>query len=95
MDIKLKPRLYVELCELFARHDPVGLTCMGAPGDEYSPEVVAIMARVKEIKNIRTLAKIMHEEFVRLFDSRLAGTPSVYHPIATEMWSILKASKVV
>jgi hypothetical protein len=81
-------QLYNELLSLFARHDPIGLVKIGAPNDEYSPEVERILPRLGEAHSVEDLERIVHEVFVSMFDERLAKSPEHYRDIALEAWEI-------
>jgi hypothetical protein len=81
-------QLHSELLSLFARHDPVGLVKIGAPDDEYSPEVERILARMGEAHSVEDLGRIIHEVFISMFDERLARSPEHYRDIALEAWDI-------
>lgn len=45
--------------------DPIGLLEIGAPSDEYSPEIDAIVPRSAGAGGPSDAARILHEEFVR------------------------------
>lgn len=81
-------QLYSELLSLFARHDPIGLVRIGAPDDEYSPEVKRILPRLEEAHSVEDLERIIHEVFVSMFDERLARYPEHYRDVALEAWEI-------
>ena len=84
--------LYGELLDLMARHDPIGLVKIGAPDDEYSPEVERILPRLGDAGSVEDLERIIHEVFVLMFDERLARTPQHYRDIALEIWEIATRS---
>lgn len=47
--------------------DPIGLLKGGAPADEYSPEIGAIVPRVGNAQSVDEITAVLHEEFVRWF----------------------------
>lgn len=95
MNIKHFPQLEQELIDLFNEHDPQGLISMGAPPDEYESEIRMVMERVGQITSIRTAQDVLYQVFVEMFDKKLAGTPAVYTPLASDLYQLLKQSKVV
>jgi RNAse (barnase) inhibitor barstar len=80
--------LVAQLERLLFRHDPVGLN-FGENVDEYRPEVETITLRLPEVTNEADLLRIIHEEFVRWHDIDVAGRPSRYEGIASEIWAVL------
>jgi hypothetical protein len=84
---KAYPQLFAELTEILARHDPVGLTWIGAPDDEYEPEVGTIIPRMSEASNPQDVQRILIEEFDGWFGS---DTPKMsraeFLPVAEEAW---------
>lgn len=81
-------KLYSELLDLMARHDPMGLVEIGAPDDEYRPEVERILPRLEDAGSVEDLEQIIHEVFVSLFDEELAGSREHYQDVAVETWQI-------
>lgn len=71
--------------------DPLGLLRMGAPEDEYDPEVDTILPRLRGAASEADVRTILHEEFVRWFDESLAGAPEVYDGAARKIWAYLQA----
>ena len=56
-----------ELTEIFYRHDPVGLAELGAPEDEYLPEVEGLLPRLREAISHEQLRQIIHSVFLQKF----------------------------
>jgi hypothetical protein len=87
---KQKKREFGELRRAIAsvlrRHDPVGLISMGAPDDEYDPEVGTILPRMRDATSELNMVRILHEEFVRWFGHDQAGTVTSYEAPAREIW---------
>ena len=74
--------------------DPIGLLAMGAPGDEYDPEVSTVLPRLREVTSAGDVRAILHEEFVRWFDESIAGPPETYDLAATRIWEHLQKDRV-
>lgn len=81
---------YAWLTRLFARHDPVRLVAVGAPPDEYEPEVDTILPRLKALERAgewteAAILPVLHEEFVRWFSPGIAGPAEGYRALAQEI----------
>jgi hypothetical protein len=72
--------------EIFTRHDPIGLIAMGAPADEYDPEIGTILPRLREARDEEDVRRMVHAEFVRWFGPDLAGSEASYTVSASELW---------
>lgn len=66
--------------------DPMQLIAIGAPDDEYDPEISTILPRLKEAKSSLDVMRIVHEEFVHWFGDDMAGALSVYEAMSIEIW---------
>ena len=89
------PQVYDLLCEAMVKHDMASLMGFGCPPDEYSPEVEQLVKRLAEIDKISTLDKILFDIFVKMFSRRIAGTPSAYTPLSTDIFTILKSNGLI
>ena len=69
--------------------DPIGLLRIGAPCDEYEPEVGSIVPRVAKAADLAEVHRIIHEEFGRWFGVDTAGPLSAYEAPAHEIWQAL------
>jgi hypothetical protein len=78
--------LYSNVSRLLREADPIGLIAMGAPDDEYDPEVSTILPRLREANTAVDVQRIVHEEFVRWFGADIAGPITDYADIAERMW---------
>src|SRR5215813_8524369 len=65
-------RLYKEVSRLLREADPIRLITIGAPDDEYDPEVRTILTRLREAQLVEDVQKIIYEEFVHWFDADIA-----------------------
>ena len=78
--------LYADVSHLLREADPLGLIAIGAPDDEYDPEVSTILPRLREANTAVDVQRIVHEEFVRWFGADIAGPITDYADIAERMW---------
>jgi hypothetical protein len=69
--------------------DPIGLLKGGAPADEYSPEIGAIVPRVRNAQSVDEITAVLHEEFVRWFGNDTAGRRQAYEAPARQIWPAL------
>ena len=82
--------LYEELVQILYRHDPIGLARLGAPSDEYEPEVGTIIPRLTSAECAEDVTRIVYEEFGRWFGAESTTRPqTAYSPIGEEVWSLL------
>jgi hypothetical protein len=65
--------------------DPIGLIAMGAPDDEYAPELRTLLPRLNEASSPVEMQRIVHEEFVRWFGGS-AGPASGYEAASRRIW---------
>jgi hypothetical protein len=85
-----EPTLYAWLLALLSRYDPIGLSAMGAPDDEYAPEVGTILPRLQELERVGKCTEgavraVLHEEFVHWLGSSTARDEAYYSQIAREV----------
>ena|SRR5687767_1481704 len=66
--------------------DPIGLLEIGAPNDEYDPEVETIVPRVAKAADEVEVHQIVHDEFVRWFGEGTAGPIAAYEAAARAIW---------
>lgn len=79
-----EPLLVAEVERLLYRHDPVGIN-FGDNPDEYSPEAQTIVARLPAARSVDDVRTLVHEEFVRWFDSDTAGPAERYDGVVREV----------
>jgi hypothetical protein len=82
------PKLFAEVSKVVRRHDPLGLVEMGAPEDEYDNEAAAILMVLGKCTCAQEALDLIHEVFVRWFDTDLAGPKKRYAPLAREIWEL-------
>ncbi len=76
--------------EILYYYDPVGLSKLGVPDDEYDPEARTIIGRLKDVTDIRSLRWIVYEVFKDFFDKDtiLPSSNKCYRYIAEEIWEV-------
>jgi hypothetical protein len=79
--------LFDSVAALLFRHDPVGIN-FGENTDEYEPEARTILPRLHGCTSVDDVLTIVHEEFVRWFDTGNAGPQERYAGIAAEVWEL-------
>ena len=72
--------------DVLRRHDPIQLISIGAPDDEYEPEVGTIVPRLKEASSLHDVQQMLHQEFTKWFGAEQAGTSELYMAAAKELW---------
>ena len=75
------------------RHDPIRLIAMGAPDDEYMPEVKVIVQILQDGPKfgIDDLLTRLHEVFVQYFGPDTAGARDKYRIMAQELAEFIGA----
>jgi hypothetical protein len=79
--------LFEALSEILFRLDPVGIN-FEDNSDEYEPEVGTILPRLCYVTDVDDIRFVVHDEFVKWFDSDFAGPESRYDAIAKEIWGL-------
>lgn len=67
--------------------DPIGLLDIGAPSDEYAPEIRTILPRLATVQLLDDVTDVLYEEFVRWFDHGIAGPREAYEAPAQQIWA--------
>ena len=78
--------IYSDVSRLLREADPIGLIAMGAPDDEYDPEVSTILPRLREANSAVDVQRIVHEEFGWWFGADIAGPITGYADVAVRIW---------
>lgn len=58
---------HLQLRTIINNHDPINLLSMGAPKDEYDPEVKSILSRLRVSQSKKEVERVVLEEFTRMF----------------------------
>ncbi len=100
--------LYAQLVKILGEYDPIALTRIGAPPNEYEGEAREILCRLKEATSSNELRRIIHEVFCdnfnfgygpkdrftnRRYIGNLAGEESKYELIANAFWNLWQEHK--
>ena len=88
-------RLREGVAQALREADPLGLVAAGAPPDEYDLEVGAIAPRLCDATSAADVRSIIHAEFVRSFDARIAGAPETYDDAAVRIWTLLQRERAL
>jgi hypothetical protein len=83
--------LYYTILNILHKYDPIGIAYLA---DEYTPEVETILPRLKETSSVEGVNEVIYQEFVRWFDSELAGSKARYDKIAEEVWAAWQKHKL-
>lgn len=87
--------LRAAVSEALKAADPIGLLALGAPEDEYDPEVGTILPRLQDAASPERVQEILHEEFIHWFGADVAGPVHAYRAPAAAIWRALEASEAV
>jgi hypothetical protein len=79
--------LFDSVAALLFRYDPIGVN-FEENTDEYETEVDTILPRLRGCHSADDVLQVVHEEFVRWFDSGTAGPRERYQEIAFEIWRL-------
>jgi hypothetical protein len=63
---------------------------IGAPADEYAPEVRTILPRLPVATGVGNVTAILHEEFSRWFGADTAGSRQAYEVAASRIWEAVR-----
>lgn len=66
--------------------DPMGLLELGAPSDEYAPEIGTIVPRLAPVQGPDDIAGVLHEEFTHWFGAGSVGRRHAYEAPARRIW---------
>ena len=80
--------IYTEVSRLVREADPIRLIAIGAPDDEYDPEVSTILPKLREANSANDVQRIVHEEFVRWFGAEIAGPARHYAGVSEDIWEV-------
>jgi hypothetical protein len=86
--------LYADVRAILNRHDPVGLIGMGAPEDEYEPEVGTILPRLRTANEAEDVQRVLDEEFHRWFGDTGMFSYAEFGAVAVDIWRAWQESRV-
>lgn len=78
-------RLYAGVKRAVNEADPIGLLRMGAPRDEYHPEIDDISSQLPHCRTRDETWSMVHRTFVKWFERRTAGPRSSYRALARQL----------
>lgn len=78
---------------IIAKTDPINLLALGAPGDEYEQEVIAILPHLASARTEGEVGTVVRSEFVRRFGEDVAGPPERYAEAAAAIWRVLAENR--
>lgn len=76
---------FSRLSQVLFTEDPIGIN-FGDNTDEYEPEVGTILSRLSHCRSTDEIQKVVHEEFVKWFDSEIAGPFERYETVAKRIY---------
>jgi hypothetical protein len=85
----MNSQIYMLIKYVIDRADPICLLKIGAPDDEYEPEIREIASRVGECMNLEEPQRLLHEIFMKWFDECIAGSEELYRAPAEVIWNEL------
>ncbi|HNS16405.1 MAG TPA: hypothetical protein PKI34_01120 [Bacteroidales bacterium] len=82
--------LFDELRDILNVFDPICMIGLGAPVDEYDPEVATIILSIHSVNSEAATLELIYREFTRWFSSA-AGEKRRYESLAKEIyeWRVL------
>jgi len=69
--------------------DPIGLLAVGAPSNEYAPEIGTIIPLLASAHRPDDVPGVLHGEFLRWFGEGTAGPRQAYEAPARQIWDAL------
>ena len=81
---------FIDLRNILNEFDPIGLLSMGAPINEYEPEVKTIIVQLNNLKYESEVLDLVYNEFQRWFGN--AGSKDSYKSLAIKIfaWKLKK-----
>ncbi|KAB2810012.1 hypothetical protein [Phaeocystidibacter luteus] len=75
-----------ELLAILIKHDPLGLIALGAPEDEYDPEVRTIIVQLEKQMNRTEIGTLTQDEYLRWFDDAGLLSQSLLEKITNDVY---------
>ena len=86
--------IFYSVREIINKYDPARLIVIGAPEDEYDPEVKTIVYQLKDVRTIAEIQDLVYQEFLRWFEEKsIVGEWDSYAEIAYEIHQLLMIRK--
>jgi hypothetical protein len=82
-----------EVSAAISAADPINLLALGAPADEYAPEVDAILLKMPAAQSQDDVHAVVHEAFVQFFGPETAGGRERYAAAAAAIWQAVVKSR--
>lgn len=76
--------LWDEVTRILFEEDPIHIGRVSKT--EYDPEVRTILPRLPACRSVEDARRVVHEEFVRWFDARIAGPAERYERVGERVW---------
>jgi len=81
---------FLSVREIINKHDPARLIVIGAPEDEYDPEVKTIVYQLNIEQSVDQIQDLVYQEFIRWFNEKaIYGERESYAKIAEEIFDVL------
>jgi hypothetical protein len=77
--------LFDSVAEILFKHDPIELNYVDNT-DEYESEARTILPRLKTCHSVEDVLNVVHEEFLKWFDSESVGAKETHRKIAEDIW---------
>jgi len=82
--------IFFSVREIINKHDPADLIVIGAPEDEYDPEVKTIVYQLKNDQTIDQIQDLVYQEFIRWFNEKaIYGERESYLKMSIEIHELL------
>ncbi|MDE0561988.1 hypothetical protein OU792_18470 [Algoriphagus sp. NF] len=82
---------FLELSSIINQHDPIGLLKIGAPEDEYEPEIKTIIVQLDKDMTEQQVHDLIYQEFLRWFeDESTTGPKESYGELAVDIHKWMK-----
>ena len=79
--------LFDEVAGILRDADPMAALAGGAPPDQYEPQVETILRLLRQARCADDAVVIVHESFVRWYDTASLGTRESFANVAACIWN--------
>lgn len=94
-EYEMEKVLLNKIRKILNKHDPMGLIRMGAPEDEYNPEVEEIMDVARKSHDVDEFIDYVHEIFINWFTETDAGPRDRYISLSKDLYELFKEEGVI